>query len=218
MTLWQRWVVTVTAAEMIGFAVPAVAGALTAGASVSVSVPALLAAGAVEGLMLGWGQAVVLRRVLRGFPCRRWVVRTAAAAVLAYAAGLLPSTFSDVWTGWPPAVLIPVAGLLALVLLNTIGVAQWTVLRGRVPRAGRWIAYSAAAWLAGLIVFTLFSTPLWQPGQPLPLIVAIGVAGGLLMAVTMAAVTGHAVRGWAGPADPRRGPSGPVPGHAAARQ
>ncbi|WP_267909927.1 hypothetical protein [Nucisporomicrobium flavum] len=36
--------------------------------------------------------------------------------------------------------------------------------------------------------------PLWHPGQALILIIAIGTAGGLAMAATMAAVTGVAVR------------------------
>ncbi|MEU8239002.1 hypothetical protein AB0C07_12200 [Actinoplanes missouriensis] len=200
MTLWRRWVLTVTAAEVAGFGVPAVAGALTATSPVAVSVPALLAAGAVEGLLLGWGQAVVLRRVLPGLERGRWIGLTSAAAVLAYAIGLLPSTLHAFWQQWPPVVLVPVAALLAAVLLNSIGVAQWTVLRGLVPDAGRWVAYSAAAWLAGLAVFLLFSTPLWQPGQALPIVVAIGLAGALLMAATMAAITGHAVRRWATPA------------------
>jgi hypothetical protein len=165
-----------------------------------VAVPALLAAGAVEGLLLGWGQAVVLRRVLPGFPQRRWIVVTAAAAVLAYLIGLLPSTFAGIWSAWPPAVLIPVGVLLGTVLLNSIGVAQWTVLRGLAGDAGRWIVYSALAWLAGLGVFLVFTMPLWHPGQALGAVIAVGLAGWLLMAATMAGVTGVQVCRWGRPA------------------
>jgi hypothetical protein len=186
--------VTVTAAEAAGFAVPAGVGALTAGSSPAVSVPALLAAGAVEGALLGWGQAAVLRRVLPGFPARRWVVVTSAAAVLAYAIGLAPSTLAPLWAGWPAGVLIPVVALLGLVLLNSIGTAQWTILRRLVPRAGRWIAVTAFAWLGGLAVFLAVSMPLWHPGQALAAIVGIGLFAGLLMAATMAAITGLTVR------------------------
>jgi len=186
--------VTVTAAEAAGFAVPAGVGALTAGSSPAVSVPALLAAGAVEGALLGWGQAAVLRRVLPGFPARRWVVVTSAAAVLAYAIGLAPSTLAPLWAGWPAGVLIPVVALLGLVLLNSIGTAQWTILRRLVPRAGRWIAGTAVAWLGGLAVFLAVSMPLWHPGQALAAIVGIGLFAGLLMAATMAAITGLTVR------------------------
>ncbi|WP_159928891.1 MULTISPECIES: hypothetical protein [Nocardia] len=68
--------------------------------------------------------------------------------------------------------------------------AQWVVLRGYVRGAVRWIAATAAAWLAGLTAFAAFTTPLWQPGQSPALVAVIGVFGGLLMAAAMAAVSG----------------------------
>lgn len=55
---------------------------------------------------------------------------------------------------------------------------------------GRRSAPSAAAWGLGLGVFFGVATPLWQPGQPLPLVVLVGVLAGVLMAVSMAAATG----------------------------
>ncbi|WP_433663215.1 hypothetical protein ACQPW1_14370 [Nocardia sp. CA-128927] len=72
----------------------------------------------------------------------------------------------------------------------SIGVTQWLALRHRLHHARQWIWATALAWSAGLLVFTAFATPLWQPGQSTLLVAAIGVAGGLLMAATMAAVTG----------------------------
>jgi hypothetical protein len=144
--------------------------------------------------LLGRGQSVVLRRVLSGFPVGRWVAVTTVAAAAAYSIGLLPSAFAGVWPDWPAALLIPVAGLLAVILLNSIGVAQWIVLRHLAPRAGQWIVYSALAWLAGLAVFLGFTMPLWHPGQVVGAVIAVGVAGGLLMAATMAAITGVVVR------------------------
>ncbi|MFI1991490.1 hypothetical protein [Actinoplanes sp. NPDC020271] len=194
--IWRKWMATVTAAEFTGFAVPATAGALTARSAAVVSVPVLLAAGAVEGLLLGWGQAVVLRGVFPGFPARRWTAVTSVAAMCAYAIGLLPSALAPVRQNWPVYVLVPGALLAGLALLNSIGAAQWTVLRGLTPYAGRWVVASALAWLAGLTVFLGFSMPLWHEGQALGVVIAVGVAGGFLMALTMAAVTGVVVRGW----------------------
>jgi hypothetical protein len=86
--------------------------------------------------------------------------------------------------------------VLGLVLLNSIGVAQWTVLRHLLPRAGRWVWFSALGWLAGLAVFLIFTMPLWHPGQAPAMTIAVGVAGAVLMAATMAAITGLAVRRW----------------------
>jgi uncharacterized integral membrane protein len=167
---------------------------MTADAAAAIVVPALLAAGAIEGSMLGWGQASVLRRAIPGFRPRQWIAFTAGAAVFAYGLGLVPSTFASSIETWPTAIVISAALLLGGLLLASIGFAQWLVLRRHVAGATRWIAASALAWAAALLVFLGFAMPLWQPGQPLALIVGIGVVGGLLMAATSSAITGVALR------------------------
>jgi hypothetical protein len=190
--LLRSWIGVVTVAEFLGFAFPATAGALTVDAPAGVAVPAILAAGAVEGAMLGAGQAWVLRTALPGLPVRRWVAATSAAAVVAYAIGFVPSLSVDVWRNRP--LLAVAAGVpLAAALLASIGTAQWLLLRRRVGRAGRWIATTAGAWLAGLAVFLAFTMPLWQPGQAVTAVIAIGLAGGLLMAATTSVLTGWAL-------------------------
>lgn len=192
--LFRTWFPLVTFAEFLGFAVPAGVGALTADKAAALVVPALLAAGAVEGAVLGWGQATVLRRALLGVSRSRWVAATSGAAVVAYSAGLAPSTWAAGMATWHPVPLVVASAALGCVLLGSIGAAQWLVLRGHVPRAGRWIVTTAVAWLLGLAVFLGFTMPLWQPGQALAITVAIGVVGGLLMAATTAAVTGYVLR------------------------
>jgi hypothetical protein len=154
----------------------------------------LLAAGAVEGSLLGWGQARVLRRALPALPRRPWITATALAAVLAYAIGLLPSTLAAQVASAPPVLVVATAAVLGAGLLASIGTAQWLVLRHHVAHALSWIGTTAIAWLIGLGVFLGFSMPLWQPGQPLALVVAIGLVGGLLMAATTSLLTGLALR------------------------
>lgn len=190
--LWT-WFWVVTLAELIGFTVPVCVGALTADSSSAVILTSLLVAGAIEGSMLGWGQAVVLRHAIPGIPRRRWIVATAAGAAVAYLIGLGPTTYAGSITAWPLALVIAVVAVLGAALLASIGTAQWLVLRHHVDDAARWIVATAAAWTAGLGVFLAFATPLWQPGQPLALILLIGVVGGLLMAATAAAITGYAL-------------------------
>jgi hypothetical protein len=92
-------------------------------------------------------------------------------------------------------------------LLLSIGTAQWILLRHLVSRGGRWITVTA-----GLAVFLAFTMPLWRPGQPLALTVVIGVAGGTLMAATMAAITGREVRRMVARAVPGAGRAGPAVG------
>lgn len=183
--LFRMWLTIVTVAEVLGFAVPALLGALTAEAHIGLAVPVVVLGGVAEGAMLGWGQAIVLRRAIGNFPAPRWIGYTSAGAASAYLLGTLPAAVGGSWV---------VAAVIALPLLLSIGTAQWLVLRNLVPWARHWIGVTAGAWLAGLTVFLAFATPLWQPGQPLTLTILIGLAGGLLMAATVAAVTGLALR------------------------
>ncbi|MBY8851781.1 hypothetical protein K7G98_27165 [Saccharothrix sp. MB29] len=140
------------------------------------------------------GASAASRSALPGLPRSRWVAATSAAAVVAYLVGLAPSTWGAAITSWHPVPMVATAAVLGCVLLGSIGTAQWLLLRHHLPRAGRWIAATAAAWLLGLAVFLGFTMPLWHPGQALATAVLIGIAGGLLMAATTAAVTGFALR------------------------
>ena len=209
--LWATWFLTVTVAELVGFSAPLLAGALTADAGPGVAVPALLVAGAVEGAVLGSGQAAVLRRALPELPGRRWVVATAVAAVFCYALGLLPSTSAGVWAAWPVALTFVIAVALGLLLLGAIGLAQWWVLRRHVPRAAWWIPATGVAWLAALAAFLAIAVPLWQPGQPTMLVVGIGLVAGLVVAAVVAAITGWALVRLLQPGDPAHRGRAPRP-------
>jgi Ca2+-transporting ATPase len=189
--LWRRWGLAAFLGETLGFLVPVLAVALGVdGWDPAPRFLALVIAGAGEGAVLGAAESVVLCRVLPGFSWGAWTCRTALAAAPAWAIGLAPSELDGTWQRWPVAAQIALAVTAGLVLLASIGTAQWTVLRRSVSDAGRWIGWTALAWLAGLTVFMLVATPLWQPGQPLWLTAVIGALAGSLMALAMAAVTG----------------------------
>jgi hypothetical protein len=189
--LWRRWLVVTTAGEVAGFTAPAVAGAVTAATGISDLPQAamLVAAGAVEGAVLGWAQARVLRAVVPGLNGRWWIGATAGAAMLAYAAGMLPTLLPPL----PLPAMIAVGVLAGAVLLAAIGTAQWLVLRQYQPGTIYWIPVTAGAWVLGLAGFLAVATPLWQPGQSIVVIAAIGVLAAVVMAAVVAAVTGWAV-------------------------
>ncbi|MBJ8347028.1 hypothetical protein JGU72_20350 [Antrihabitans sp. YC2-6] len=190
----RRWIRTVTLAETIGFAVPAIVGVSTAASSPAVALPALVAAGAVEGAILGWGQASVLRRTLPGLSKTRWISATAAAAAFAYVLGMAPSTWASGITRWPGVATIATMSILGVAILLSVGTAQWFALRAHVANASRWIPLTAVAWLVGLVAFLGFVMPLWHQGQSMPLTMGIGILGGLLMAATTSTVTGLGLR------------------------
>ncbi|WP_143467150.1 hypothetical protein [Lentzea kentuckyensis] len=206
----QSWFVWVTAGEFLGFLAPALAGALSSPS------PLLVAAGVVEGAVLGAAQCVVLRRAVPGLRAAEWIAVTALAAGFAWAIALLAVHYSEPLGTLPAAVLFPVAAVAGMGVLLSIGVGQWFVLRQHVPDPSRWVWATALAWCAGLIVFTLVTTPLWRPGQPTVLVALIGALGGLLMAATMAAITGSALvrlLGGNGSARVSGGPNGVTVSH-----
>lgn len=181
-----RWTVLVTAAESLGFLAPAVAGVLGADLPLTAAVAALLAAGAVEGAVLGWAQATVLRDKLPGLRVGRWIALTAGAAVVAYAVGSAIAAISST-PGWPR---IAVAVLGSVVILTSIGAAQWFELRHHLRDAARWVLVTAVAWMAALGVFLVVTTPLWHEGQRAWVAILIGVGGGVVMALVQAVGTG----------------------------
>lgn len=188
--LWRRWCTSVTLGELFGFAAPALAGALVRDTAPATAALALLAAGALEGTVLGWFQARVLHTVIPGLRRADWILATALGALLAWTIGVIPVVAGEGLGSWPPAVVVPAATIGGVVILLSIGGAQWLVLRRHIHHAGQWIRANAAAWLVALLVFTAVTTPLWQPGQSTALVALIGLFGGLLMALTMAAVSG----------------------------
>lgn len=201
---YRRWVVVVSLAEFAGFAAPATVAAATATTATWIATPALVAAGCLEGLLLGSGQAWCLRHTVPGFSSRGWIRATVAGAALAWCIGMLPSVTYGWWSDWPVSVLAPVAVVLGTGLLLSIGTAQALSLpRGAHKRA--WVLTTAAAWTVGLGAFTVVTTPWWQPGQSAAQVIGIGVVGGAAMAVAMAAVTGLGMLRWLNPApgDPR---------------
>ncbi len=189
----RAWLLWVTLGEFLGFAFPATVGALSVGWAPVPAAAALLAAGAVEGGLLGAAQAHVLRRVLPALPRGRFIAATAAAAVAAYAIGLVPSTVGERLATVPMALLVALAVVGGAVLLSTIGTAQWWVVRHVARRSAAWIPATAAAWAVGLLAFMGVATPLWQSGQPVLLVIAIGALGGLVMAFVVAVITGVAL-------------------------
>ena len=131
------WVTVVAAGELLGFVFPMTAGILWADTPWGVA--AIMAAGAIEGAILGLAQWSVMRRDLARLSVGAWVAATASAAAFAYALGFLPSSYATTWTAWPVLVQIAVAIPLVAALLLSIGTAQWLVLRRLVGHAWWWI-------------------------------------------------------------------------------
>ncbi len=165
---YRRWILANGQAEAAGLGTTFVAGRLVAPHLEQVTGVAAILGGALgavllgtllEGVLVGLLQERVLGQRLPGLRRGAWILATAAGAGLAWLLGMVPSTIMALGaTASPgPAAEEPGAlvqyGLamgLGFVAGPILGLAQWTVLRGLVSGAGRWLWANALAWAVGM--------------------------------------------------------------------
>lgn len=188
---WLGWVAL---GEFIGFLVPTAVEALiiTAGLEDLPGAGLLVVAGLGEGAALGAAMSWRFSRRIPALGRGRFVLLSAVGGAVAWALGMLPVVTLDVWADWPVPLVVIAGVVLGCALLASIGVAQWLELRRHLAAAWVWVLATAAAWCVGLGAFFAIAPPLWNEGQPLPLVLAIGALGAAAMATTMAALTGWA--------------------------
>ena len=179
-----RWIAAVTVGETLGFAVAATVAVAVTAAGPAIDVWAayamIVAGGAVEGALLGLAQQWAAGRAQLG---PAWVVATSGGAALAWSLGMLPSTLG-VDLRNPVGIAVVVVG--ALVLLASIPTAQWLALHRR--RTARWIPVTMGAWTVA-VLWTVAPSPIIDERTPAALVVVAYLCAGVLMAVTIAALT-----------------------------
>lgn len=188
--LRYRWVVAVTLAETLGYFAPACVGVIATARHLSEPVQASLvvAAGFVEGFLLGSGQALVLP-----FPIGklRYALFTSIGAGIVWASVMAMTTMFG--RGLSPVLMVLLGLVVGVIGLFAIGTMQWLVLRHYAPKAGRWIFWTAFAWVLALpLSFT--PAPFVDETTPLAPNLVLWSCGGLLMALVMALVTWQGVR------------------------
>ena len=167
--LWLSWVIANALGELVGlgavgaagWAVFALGGAPAGLAGHVRAALALIAAGACEGVAVGFAQGAVLRRRVPAIALGLWTAATVAGALVAWVLGMIPSTLASAHAGAAasgtppsigPAVRLALAAALGFVLGPILALPQWRVLRGHTARAGRWVLANAVAWAAGMPV------------------------------------------------------------------
>jgi hypothetical protein len=201
---WRKWTQHCAAGELLGIGV---AGGIafvvnqTLGEPVSllekgIVLGSMVLAGAIEGTLLGWFQWRVLKERIPLLPAREWIEWTVAIAMLGWLLGTLPSLF---WIEAPadqasapeisPVLLALGSIAMGLGLGALFGGFQWMALRKYVTGAGRWIVANALGWGLGLgWIYLAASLP--DERTSFPIIVGLGIAGGLLAGLSVGAVTG----------------------------
>ena len=185
----RRWIIAVTLGEAVGFAVAATFAVIV----VSLALPdpwrylVLVCAGAAEGATLGAAQLVGMSERRPHAPA--WIGATALGAAIAWSIGMLPSTLM-VSLSSPLGIVMLVVG--AFVLLASIPVAQWMVIRDRA-HAIRWIPVNMSAW-AIAVLWTLAPSPIVDESTSSAVLIVVYATAGLLMAATVASLTATTAR------------------------
>lgn len=200
LSFWGRWVAANALGELAGlgivgavassvvrvFGEPVSAGYALAYAALSICL------GAVEGGIVGYAQASVLRRRLPRL--RGWIAATMLGAAIAWALGMLPSTVASLYHPPGPVAAPEVPDWLQLLLAVPLGVVggvilawpQWRVLRRHVAHAGWWLAANALAWAFAMPLVFVAAGVRPETGAALSaviVIVCLGAAGAVAGAV-----------------------------------
>ena len=185
-----RWLVAVTLGEGLGFFVPVLVGVATAQAGLAQLPQSVLvvAAGVVEGLCLGLGQAIAMPiRVNRA----RYAGLTGLGAGLAWAAAMSVQGLASA-TDAPIPVVVAAGVVAATIGLTALGGAQWLVLRRHGVSARRWMGWTALAWILALPL-SFLPSPLVGASTPAITSLVLWACSGLMMAHVMARVTWRGV-------------------------
>jgi hypothetical protein len=159
LTLWEQWLTATVTSEMIGLAIIVIISTLSRNLQVNpYGLLALL--GAIEGIVLGLSQWIVLRRYIRH--AGWWILATLVGAMIAWFSGLFVSTVLAITiAASPPTQQVSIL-LKGIIIQGTgvgviLGYAQWLVLQSHIRhqiwrKAVRWLFANVAAWVLALLI------------------------------------------------------------------
>jgi len=155
-TFWW-WLSLVVLAASGGFIPPAIAMAysVTEGWDGVSQFALLFVAGLLQGVTLGIGEVIALRRGPLRVPAGRWILVTTLAMGVAWIFALLPGSFPQLDLSNPVVLVAVILAVLAAILF--VPFSQWFILRSRVRDAWRWMlifgvatALGAGAFVSGI--------------------------------------------------------------------
>lgn len=161
---------------------------------------AMMFAGFIEGVVLGWFQWRVLVNKFENIPQKEWMFYTVLVGVLGWFLGMLPSLFfipvesssngtSEGMDFSNPYVFALLSIGSGLILGAIFGLFQWIVLRRYVHKAYKWIIANALGWGLRLGWIYLFaSIPIEESSIAFNFM--MGIFGGVLAGVSDGSITG----------------------------
>jgi hypothetical protein len=188
---WTSFVLVMTAASFIPMSVVAMISVLDNWFGI-LQYFAFAAAGLLQGALIGFGQALALRKTTVSVPGKQWVLVTALGTGALWMIALIPGFF--VTPDFSNIVVSIVAAIFLLAVLGVFPYVQTRVLRYRIRGAWRWIAITGGSWLVGALIFGLFT--LLTRGEDVKVIAAVAMMtiGGTVALLTVTVLQGYGMR------------------------
>lgn len=146
-------------------------------------------AGAAGGAILGFFQSLVLKRFIKNFSIKNYVLATAIAIALIFLVISNPKPINPEKVN--RLLFIFAVITFSSVFFLSIGIAQWIVLKRYLKKAGWWIVANAIALpVSGLVGAFAISLTQFRLATPLYIRIIIGILIGSLNGAIYGAITG----------------------------
>ena len=151
---WSSFTLVMTAASFVPYSVVSLISVLD-NWSGFVQYFALALAGLLQGALIGFGQALSMRKTNVAVPGKKWVLVTALGMGALWMIALIPGFF--VTPDFGNIVIAIIAAVYLIAVLAVFPYVQTRILRYRIRGAWRWIPITVGSWLVGALIMGLFT-------------------------------------------------------------
>ncbi len=187
---WSGYVVIMTAASFIPFSIVSLVSVLDNWFGL-VQYLAFVLMGLVQGAIIGFGQALAIRKTSVWVPGKQWVLVSALGTGATWAVALIPGFF--ITPDLSNVIYSSIAALFIIVVVSLFPYVQTRILRYRIRGAWRWIPITTGSWLVGALIFGLF-TLLTKGDVNIFKAVGIMTVGGTLAVIVIGVLQGYGMR------------------------
>lgn len=154
---------------------------------IPLSVIGAIIGGLAGGVILGYYQSLILRKFIQGFNNKSYTIATALAFVLISLTLILFDPINNLVKG-NKILQVSTEATISVMLVTSIGIAQWFVLKHYLKKAYLWIPANTIALLVGIpsVVALLNIFPMPNP----MFFIAYGIFAGCLLGAIVGSITG----------------------------
>jgi hypothetical protein len=195
-TLWEWWLLATMMGVILAVGIAVISSAIANNFGPVGTVVMLHLMGALEGVVLGFTQWLVLRRYVKHIGW--WVFATGVGSLIAWLIGvkfmvaLALVSFTNTMTTTTLWALQQAVFWMGAWVGTILGIAQWLVLRSHVHKGVGWVLANALAWGLGLLV--AFMSVTWTKPEGLTIeTVVVNIATGAATGAIVGSITGIAL-------------------------